>query len=513
MHRKLQRSVIEILRSSATRPKESLSVREPIWPMIAAMGYEHILVEIEPPIAMVTLNRPKVLNALSPDLIREVNEALGELDADENVKAVVLTGGHRVFAAGADIGDMADRSAVNQLRRDQTGGWAGIAACSKPLIAAVNGYALGGGCELALMCDLIIAGDMARLGQPEINLGIIPGAGGTQGWPPNARASTFCFRPRTRRKACMPSWKSEKACSREDDIATARVNATRSNIGVPAKSKISWGDHRQVVEMATEVEQHVKVATEGGVGWITLNRPEKMNAIGAVTRKQLGDAIKQVERDDAVRVVVLIGSGRAFCSGADVTEMAQSGDGGMRTPEDVGNVLRNEYMPMLTRLRTMPKPVIAALNGPAVGIGASYALACDIRIAVPEAYLLEAFINIGLAPDGGASWLLPRLVGTGVAYEMFFTGKPLQAADAHRLGLINRVVPQERFEEEVRELATQLVAQPPKAMAAAKRAVNHALESSYEEALEFESYLQEAQAASQEFADGVQAFLARRAKK
>jgi 2-(1,2-epoxy-1,2-dihydrophenyl)acetyl-CoA isomerase len=265
--------------------------------------------------------------------------------------------------------------------------------------------------------------------------------------------------------------------------------------------------------MATEVEQHVKVETEGGVGWIRLNRPEKMNAIGAVTRKQLADAIKQAERDEAVRVVVLIGSGRAFCSGADVTEMAQSGDGGMRTPEDVGNVLRNEYMPMLTRLRTMPKPVIAALNGPAVGIGASYALACDIRIAVPEAYLLEAFINIGLAPDGGVSWLLPRLVGTGVAYEMFFTGKPLQAADAHRLGVINRLVPAEKLEAEVRELANHLASQPRQAMAAAKRAVNHALESSYDEALEFESYLQEAQAASPEFFEGVSAFLAKRAKK
>src|ERR1700693_1804479 len=262
----------------------------------------------------------------------------------------------------------------------------------------------------------------------------------------------------------------------------------------------------------TEVEQHVMVRIHDGVGLIQLNRPEKMNAIGALTRRQLGDAIKQVERDDAVRVVVLTGSGRAFCSGADVTEMAQ-GDGGMRTPEDVGNVLRNEYMPMLTRLRTMPKPVIAAMNGPAVGIGASYALACDIRIAVPEAYLLEAFINIGVAPDGGVSWLLPRLGGTGVAYEMFFTGKPLAAADAYRLGIINRVVPQERFEEEVRELATQLASQPRGALAAAKRAVNHALESSYEEALEFESYLQEAQAGSQEFVDGVQAFLARRAKK
>ena len=262
----------------------------------------------------------------------------------------------------------------------------------------------------------------------------------------------------------------------------------------------------------TEVEQHVVVRIHDGVGLIQLNRPEKMNAIGALTRKQLGDAIKQVERDDAVRVVVLTGSGRAFCSGADVTEMAL-GDGGMRTAEDVGNVLRNEYMPMLTRLRTMPKPVIAAMNGPAVGIGASYALACDIRIATPEAYILEAFVNIGLAPDGGVSWLLPRLAGTGIAYEMFFTGKPLQAVDAHRLGLINRLVPADRLEAEVRELAGHLAAQPKGAMAGAKRAVTHALESTYEEAFEFESYLQEAQAASSEFAEGVQAFLARRAKK
>jgi 2-(1,2-epoxy-1,2-dihydrophenyl)acetyl-CoA isomerase len=263
--------------------------------------------------------------------------------------------------------------------------------------------------------------------------------------------------------------------------------------------------------VTTEVEQHVKVESEGGVGWIRLNRPEKMNAIGAVTRQQLSEAIKQAERDDAIRVVVLTGSGRAFSSGADVTEMVQGG--GLRTPEDVGNVLRNEYLPMLTRLRTMPKPVIAAMNGPAVGIGASYALACDIRIAVPEAYILEAFINIGLAPDGGVSWLLPRLAGTGVAYEMFFTGKPLQAADAHRLGVINRIVAADQLEAEVRELASQIASQPRQALGAAKRAVIHALDSSYEEAVEFESYLQEAQAGSSEFAEGVQAFLARRGKK
>jgi enoyl-CoA hydratase len=145
--------------------------------------YEHVLVEVEAPIATITLNRPRVLNALNPELIAELGKALTGLDADESVRAAVLTGGPKVFAAGADIGDMADRSPIEQLLRDQTGRWGPITAFKKPLIAAVNGYALGGGCELALMCDLIVAGDSARIGQPEINLGIIPGAGGTQRWP------------------------------------------------------------------------------------------------------------------------------------------------------------------------------------------------------------------------------------------------------------------------------------------------------------------------------------------
>jgi enoyl-CoA hydratase len=148
-----------------------------------AMGYENILLDRDGPVGVVTLNRPKVLNALSPALIAEVTDALSHLEDEGEIRAAVLTGGPRVFAAGADIGDMAERSPVDQLLRDQTGRWSRVASFSKPLIAAVNGYALGGGCELALMCDLIVAGDSARFGQPEVNLGIIPGAGGTQRWP------------------------------------------------------------------------------------------------------------------------------------------------------------------------------------------------------------------------------------------------------------------------------------------------------------------------------------------
>jgi enoyl-CoA hydratase len=151
--------------------------------MIRTVDYENVLVERDGPVGVVTLNRPRVLNALSPALVAELVDALGDFEADAGVRAVVLTGGASVFAAGADIADMAERTAVDQLLRDQTGRWVPITSFSKPLIAAVNGYALGGGCELALMCDLIIAGDSARFGQPEINLGIIPGAGGTQRWP------------------------------------------------------------------------------------------------------------------------------------------------------------------------------------------------------------------------------------------------------------------------------------------------------------------------------------------
>ena len=147
------------------------------------MEYVNVLVTREGPVGLVTLNRPRVLNALSPALVEEVNDAIRRFDADPEIGAAVLTGGPKVFAAGADIGDMAERTPVEQLLRDQTGRWAPIAAFTKPLIAAVNGYALGGGCELALICDMIVAGDGARFGQPEINLGIIPGAGGTQRWP------------------------------------------------------------------------------------------------------------------------------------------------------------------------------------------------------------------------------------------------------------------------------------------------------------------------------------------
>ncbi|MCW5853500.1 MAG: enoyl-CoA hydratase/isomerase family protein [Anaerolineae bacterium] len=160
------------------------------------MTYQYILVEPEPPIAVVRFNRPKVLNALNQTLIGEMADALETLDRDEQIGCIILTGNERAFAAGADITEMANATVVDQMSGDQFSRWDRVRRIKKPIIAAVSGWALGGGCEIALMCDMIVASESARFGQPEINIGIIPGAGGTQRWAQlvgKARAMEICL--------------------------------------------------------------------------------------------------------------------------------------------------------------------------------------------------------------------------------------------------------------------------------------------------------------------------------
>jgi len=244
------------------------------------------------------------------------------------------------------------------------------------------------------------------------------------------------------------------------------------------------------------------VSLENGVQWLRLNRPESMNAVNAELRAALAAAVRDAERSPEVRVVVVTGSGRAFCSGADVREFASR--------EGAVEAISGEYERILTGLRTMPKPVIAALNGVAAGIGASIAMACDLRYATPEAALVEAFVKIGLTPDGGATWFLPRFIGTAKAFEIMYTGDPLPAADAERFGLYNRVVPADSLEETVRDLAQALARGPAMALAAAKRSVNFSANSTFEEALDFEFMLQGVQMQGQDFKEGVTAFLEKR---
>src|SRR5919202_5751507 len=253
------------------------------------------------------------------------------------------------------------------------------------------------------------------------------------------------------------------------------------------------------------VEQVVLVEVRDRVAWIRLNRPDRMNAVSGELRKQLLAGLKQIERDDSVRVVVISGSGRAFCAGADVREFG--------TREGSLEAIRDEYHGILTRLRSMPKPTIAAMNGVAAGIGASIAMACDIRYAVPEASFVEAFVKIGLTVDGGATWLLPRLIGPGKALEMFYTGDPLPAEDAETLGLVNRLLEPSELEPAVRDLAERLARGPARALGAIKRSVNFATGVTMEEAMEFEFHLQGVMMETEDFREGVSAFLEKRAAK
>ena len=253
-----------------------------------------------------------------------------------------------------------------------------------------------------------------------------------------------------------------------------------------------------------EGQPHILTSVEARVGWIRFNRPDKLNPVGLATREELYAAVAQFARDDVVRCLVIIGSGRAFSAGADVREFPQ------RSPKEIGDALRERYRPLLEQLRVMPKPVICGLNGLAAGIATSLALACDIRIAAEDCYLYEAFASLGLGPDGGASWMLPRFVGRAKALEMFFLGDPLSAIDAERFGLVNRVVPKDRVEDECRKLAQRLSYAAPGAVESVKRTVAFAETSTFAEAVEFESHLQEARLGSEDFKEGVTAFLEKR---
>ena len=241
---------------------------------------------------------------------------------------------------------------------------------------------------------------------------------------------------------------------------------------------------------------------DNGVAWLRLNRPETRNAIDPDLRRALADAVKQAERSSEVRVVVVTGEGVAFCAGADVRELQKA--------SAILPQARGEYESILLRLHSMPKPTIAALNGVAAGIGASIALACDLRFAVPQASFVEAFVKIGLTVDGGASWLLPRLIGRGKALEMCYTGDPLGAEEAARLGLVNRLIEPERLETEVRELAERLAQGPAAALGAIKRSVDFGAGASFQEGLDFEFNLQGAMMETEDFREGVSAFLEKR---
>src|SRR5690606_25504090 len=249
----------------------------------------------------------------------------------------------------------------------------------------------------------------------------------------------------------------------------------------------------------------IRYELDQGVLTITLNRPEVLNALNDQMAEDLLAALKQAARDPQVRSVIITGAGRAFCSGQDLK--AIGGEAGNRS---IGQHLRKTWNPIVLGIRNLEKPVIAAVNGVAAGAGCSLALACDLRMAGESARFIEIFARVGLIPDSGSTFLLPRLVGLARTFEMAFTTDPVDAVTAERWGLINRVVPDDRLLDEARALALRLAEGPTRAYGLTKRAVNRGLVLDFAGALEYEAYLQEVPGRTADHREGVQAFLEKR---
>jgi 2-(1,2-epoxy-1,2-dihydrophenyl)acetyl-CoA isomerase len=255
----------------------------------------------------------------------------------------------------------------------------------------------------------------------------------------------------------------------------------------------------------------VDVRVEDGAARIVLDRPAALNAWNRQLGLDLRQAVEAVAADDAIRAVLITGAGRAFSSGADLKDL--SGEDA-RTPSgrpDVHKVLTERYHPIITGLREMPKPVVAAVNGPAVGIGMSLALAADLVVASESAYFLLAFVNIGLVPDGGSSLFVPSRVGMARAAEMAMLGERIAARQALEWGLVNRVTADDELEDVAGALVRRLAAGPTASYAATKRQLNHWLYARMGEQLELEAALQRDMAESDDFLEGVTAFVEKRA--
>ena len=249
----------------------------------------------------------------------------------------------------------------------------------------------------------------------------------------------------------------------------------------------------------------ILASTTDGVLTLTLNRPDALNSFTVEMKEGLLAALKDAARNKEVRVVILTGAGRAFSAGQDLKERAGP------DVNDLGTELRTRYNPIILAMRRLEKPIIGAINGVAAGAGISIAMACDIVIASDKASFMEAFGRVGLVPDTGSSWFLPRLVGPARAAEMMFTADSVDTATAGQIGLINRVVPADSLMNEANALAGRLAKAAPIALALAKRALNRALNSDLEDALEFEAQLQSIAGRSADHKEGVAAFVEKRA--
>jgi 2-(1,2-epoxy-1,2-dihydrophenyl)acetyl-CoA isomerase len=250
----------------------------------------------------------------------------------------------------------------------------------------------------------------------------------------------------------------------------------------------------------------IRFELDEGVATLTLNRPDRLNSFTTEMHEEVAAAVGTVESDPAIRALLLTGAGRGFCAGQDLNLREASAGGEF----DAGAAIDRYYNPLVRRLRALRKPVIAAVNGPAAGAGANLALACDIVLAARSASFLQAFCRIGLVPDTGGTWFLPRLAGSARAMGMMLLGEPLPAATAAEWGLIWKVVDDDKLMSEARALATKLAQGPTIGLGLIKEALNRSLASTLDAQLDSERDLQRIAATSADFREGVAAFLEKR---
>lgn len=253
------------------------------------------------------------------------------------------------------------------------------------------------------------------------------------------------------------------------------------------------------------MEKFITTSLEDGLFTITLNRPEKLNSFIEPMAGQLQDALAKAGETDQVRCVLLTGEGKVFCAGQDLPEVADKGE-----DYELGDTVRNSYNPAIKAIRNIEKPVVCAVNGTAAGAGANLAFACDIVVASKEAFFVQSFSKIGLIPDSGGTFFLPRLVGLQRANAMYLLDDKISAEKAEEIGLIYKAVAGNALEEEVSKICQQLATMPTKGFGLYKRAINQTFNNNLGEQLELEADLQTKAGNTDDYKEGVQAFLEKR---
>jgi len=252
----------------------------------------------------------------------------------------------------------------------------------------------------------------------------------------------------------------------------------------------------------------IAYATSDGVATIALNRPDRLNAFDGGLHRDLHAALDEAASDDEIRCVVLRGEGRGFSAGADLRGEDLVRENG--EPPDLGEYLRRTFAPSIEKISAMDKPVVASLHGPVYGAGLGLALACDLRIAAESAKFSVAFVKIGLMPDAGVTFFLPRAIGLGRAMEMSLLGDAVDAEEAHRIGLVARVVPDGKLEEETIALADRLSNMPTRALAETRRALRASFDGDLKSALEREAEGQASLGYTADHEEGIAAFFEKR---